>query len=1156
MRTILSTLFIVILNIAIGQNNKMPQQFSISNNAKLTQLEKEKSTKKVHFFVEGEYKQVLELVYKYGGHYKYQIDNRHGVLIPAKHVRTFIEEKAITNHRLDFSVGLPLSDTMLAHMNVYPLHNQEDILPKSFKGKDVIVGIIDTGIDFSHPDLQNPDGSTRVLYLWDQANGADDEPTYGYGHEWDSAAINAGTCTHTDPGAYYGHGTSVAALATSNGQATEKYPGVAPESDIIFVASDFSALGWTQTVADAVEYIINKANTLGRPCVINTSLGTYYGSHDGLDDAAQMIDGLLKAAPGRAIVASAGNAGTFGKFHLSYDVSENDTNFTWFQYNSNSSYLGYGAVFFELWADTADFNYLKFAVGADKVSPNYEFRGRTGFHNIQDRLGLFSEDINVGGNVLGSVDTWAEIIGGQYFMQVHMYQPDSSQYNFRFMTTGTGTFDVWSTENNILDFSNMVPEEDLPDAGTFPDIARYQAPDSMQSIVSSWTCLPSVITVGNYMNRDTYLDYNSVVRNVDASVPVGEHYPTSSRGPNRLGDVKPNVIAPGNKAMTASVISMMNGWISSRPDVMDPDGMHRTSPGGTSSAAPVVSGTVALLLERCPTLTYSQIIDILQNSAKVDAQTGVVPNIEYGYGKVDAYAAFKQPIFSPHLTNSGDVDVCNAFNLSTQTDYDFINWSNSSANDTILINQSDDFFAIVQDGNGCYDFTDTVSVNYVQMGDFDISYTDTIICIGNSTDLALSTGYVYLWSNGATIESITPTASGSFFATVTSADLLCSVQSDTVNLTFDYLLGDFDLNYNDTILCIGETATVSVTSGYNYLWNNNNTTNIQNTTTDAQFFATVTDGTGCTALSDTISVRFDAYQLGNFPILYDDTIACVGNPVILRLPPGYFYNWSDTSTDSVLYAYTSTSYYATVINANGCIGYSDTVNTYYDPYLLGDFTISKGDIVCSNEPMVLSLPPGYTVYNWSNGKTEDTIYVSQDGQYYAELINAAGCTGFSDTVDVYFYIAPPVPMINNINDTLLQAPLSANYQWYLEGVPINNDTLQSLRVLQSGNYSVEVFHANGCSEFSDETYIDYISGLNSFDLNTISIYPNPSNGNFVVSNVALGSIIVVYDITGKLVEQQIALKSVIEFDQLSKGTYILEVSSSTGIFAREKVVVK
>ena len=139
-------------------------------------------------------------------------------------------------------------------------------------------------------------------------------------------------------------------------------------------------------MADAVKYILDEADARGVPAVINASLGTYLGSHDGMDAAALFVDSLLSAAPGRVMVCASGNSGQFGVYHVENTVNA-DTSFTWYNYKPTPNAFGYGVVYFDLWADTANLSGVRYAIGADRVTPTFRFRGRTPFHSVTDKSG-------------------------------------------------------------------------------------------------------------------------------------------------------------------------------------------------------------------------------------------------------------------------------------------------------------------------------------------------------------------------------------------------------------------------------------------------------------------------------------------------------------------------------------------------------------------------------------------------------------------------------------------------------------------------------------------------------------------------------------------------------------------------------------------------
>src|SRR4029079_18346313 len=227
-------------------------------------------------------------------------------------------------------------------------------------GSDVIIGIVDRGCDFAHRNFRDDSGYTRLLYLWDQRRTAEDvrhlPRGFNYGRTFDAARIDGALLqTEMDPYSFLdyplaaaSHGTHVMDIAAGNGKGTGR-PGVAPKADLIFVdlangdADPFSPggplvslqtqaaqrfgteehLGNSRYLLGAVAYIFDKAERLGRPCVVNLSLSTYGGPHDGSTLVEMGFEELLKK-PGRAIVISAGNAGEMD-IHASGTVAKGRT---------------------------------------------------------------------------------------------------------------------------------------------------------------------------------------------------------------------------------------------------------------------------------------------------------------------------------------------------------------------------------------------------------------------------------------------------------------------------------------------------------------------------------------------------------------------------------------------------------------------------------------------------------------------------------------------------------------------------------------------------------------------------------------------------------------------------------------------------------------
>src|SRR5690606_34183917 len=140
---------------------------------------------------------------------------------------------------------------------------------------------------------------------------------------------------------------------SGNGLANGKATGRAPDSKIIVVETNFELPNWTLTVADACDFIFKTADSLGLPAVVNLSVGSYYGSHDGNDPASEMMESLLDEKPGRIIIGAAGNGGKQGNYHQQATVTS-DTSFVWFK-NNPTNQIAPNSIYFDLWADSVDF---------------------------------------------------------------------------------------------------------------------------------------------------------------------------------------------------------------------------------------------------------------------------------------------------------------------------------------------------------------------------------------------------------------------------------------------------------------------------------------------------------------------------------------------------------------------------------------------------------------------------------------------------------------------------------------------------------------------------------------------------------------------------------------------------------------------------------
>ncbi len=697
--------------------------------------------KSLHILLEGNIDSIKKNLASINGLIKYTSGNICAAIIPNQSIYQLINNyKSFGISRIGYNPdqGLVLNDLVSLNNNIDSVHRGLGDLVKGYDGSDVIIGFIDTGIDFNHPDFKNNDGSSRILYIWDQnqSQSAKSPKPYYYGTEWTKEDINASLCTHDDAPSYNGHGSHTAGIACGNGLAVNNFSGVAPKSDIIMVASKLDVPNWSETVADGIHYIFSKADALGKPCVINTSTGTMSGSHDGKDLSSKMIENLLTEKNGRAVVAAVGNSGNL-KFHLSYKVSS-DTTFTWFAHNSllnMGDYTPNGGVFFELYADTADINQVNFSIGVDKTNPYSRFMS-TPFFNIKNRLNKTTIDTlkKENDDQIAMISTWAEENQGVYLLQILINADSILNCKWRLSATGNGKFDLWSNKA-LMGTSDM--ETNIPTKNELPEIVYYRQPDNSKTTLSSWVCSPKVITVGNYINKNSSIDFNGALQSLPET--PGSIAGNSSTGPTRNGELKPEITASGGNVYSCGRLATMKTWEKTNPSKLAYGGMHYKN-SGSSMAAAIVSGIVALYFQKCPNTSYLDAKNAILNTALQDNFTSKTPNYTWGNGKVNAMAALSSTNYKIEIENSGSNIICSGDSiiLSAPSGYQKYSWNNGDSLKNTLITESGDYFLTVQNEKGC--------ASKSQMLKITVNPSPDIPTINQSGNVLLSSsGNFYQW---------------------------------------------------------------------------------------------------------------------------------------------------------------------------------------------------------------------------------------------------------------------------------------------------------------------------------------------------------------------------------------------------------------------------
>lgn len=743
------------------------------------------------FFVEGATSEIDRVVKAHGGRVVMSMRNWTSVRMPAGRVHELNAEPGVRSIH-GFGYGQTLNDSMRVKTYIDRVQQGLAPLPRGYDGKGVVIGTVDTGMDLNHPDMRDSTG-TRVLHFWDHhVPGDTNTPAeFGYGQEWDKVAIDAGDCPlmfqnfsghyggESDGG---GHGTTVAGTAAGNGGNTGHYIGAAPKADLMIVSAVVNGNPWfLAEVTDGVKYIIDRATDLGRPVVVNLSLGTYLGSHDGLDPAALFIDSMITAAPGRSVVCAAGNSQCFPPYQLHMEV-DGDTSFAWIKTNTVNPALGAALAYIDFWGDTAQMNDIHFSVGANLIGSGYADEGRTPFHNVQEAIDteLIDTLLNTDGDTLGIWHFLVHVRGGQYNLEMWTTDPPITDVYWRIMMTGDGVCDAW--DNNGFGLSEIVNELSTPPPPTvndFPPMVDYVFPSIDRGIVDSWACSPHVISVANYNNIQQYTAINDVP--VDIGGVEGEISPCSSFGPSRTGLQKPDIAAPGDVTFSAIPLAFIPTYLVNPQGILrlGADTMHVRA-GGTSIASPAVTGAVALYFQKCPYHTQAQVMEALTAAAFADGFTGTTPNYIYGHGKLDAFTPMVGTNFDVPVS-SNDMLLCpgdssEAFGPPGFEDY---LWSDGSTSQ-IAWSAGEPMVLTVLNDEGCLSNSDTLLYTV-----FPEPTTPVITDAGGILNSTPADAYQWYLNGeeipGATWPQYTPTENGDYTVVIT-APSGCTAESDIYTL--------------------------------------------------------------------------------------------------------------------------------------------------------------------------------------------------------------------------------------------------------------------------------------------------------------------------------------------------------------------------------------
>lgn len=513
-------------------------------------------------------------------------------------------------------------------------------------GNGVIVAVFDRGIDWRHDDFRNADGTTRIegiLDLSDDTGQAAPNNPYGVGTLYTRAEINAalsGTGPALATRDAVGHGTATAGGCCGNGRASTggAYIGIAPRTTLLIIKSVSEGapahgsvpaearFNKPERLVKGIQYVKDTAARLGQPAVMLWNFGSIGGPTDGSGVYAETIDGAV--GPGiKGLVQVTGTGDDGGADNHAFAT------------------IGAGAAV-----------ELKIQKGATNAAANLRLDLWYPGSDLYD-VTVVSPTATFGPyvappNNAGRTQTTAEFTyyhngavfskSGKRQILVDINGP-AGTYTLRLANTGTTASTGFHASLNP---------------------SRTDAPASLDNkfltfAVPGYSIWSGAAAKNNIAPNDYYF------KPWQGGAP-GTLWPGSSIGPTYDERTGVDVSAPGEGTIVA--LGADSYWSTFAPNIPGGNGKY-TYHGAVSGAAPVLTGVIALMLEKSPQLDAVQVKSFLRQSARTDANTGATPNSAWGFGKLDALAALDKVAAAAVAV---PVTVVEFYNASL--DHYFITW--------------------------------------------------------------------------------------------------------------------------------------------------------------------------------------------------------------------------------------------------------------------------------------------------------------------------------------------------------------------------------------------------------------------------------------------------------------------------------------------------
>ena len=503
-----------------------------------------------------------------------------------------------------------------AEMGIDNIYNGID-LPQGYDGTGVVVGIIDIGFEYCHPAFYDSTGTIhRVKRVWEQNATSGTAPAgFDYGREMTTTEeMMAAQCSHLNQ-SHASHVTGIAAGCGGNTDSARRFRGMAPGADIVMVSTTMG----TANIFDGIHYISDYAASVGKPCVINMSINSQNGPHDGTSSFDRSCDAFISEHPqGVILVGSAGNDGHL-PIHISKQFSAQDTMLYTFINISG----GMGFVY--LWGAPN----VPFKAGLALIdTANYNVVETGSFYHSADEMETYDSLSN--GDITFYAASSVSPFNQRHEMSFIFNHYTNSPYRLCLVVQcdTVATVHGWAYRASFVNDGFSV----------------VQAGDNEYSVGEISGTGHHIVTVGAYTTKTEWVDINGNPHHL----LVGSNGALaffSSHGPTLDGRTKPDITAPG-QLITAPFNSYDNAQVSSifcETSTQFNGGDHYYGiMQGTSMSAPMVTGIIALWLQAHPEYNYDSVITHIRSTARTDTLTGAIPatgsNL-WGWGKINPYGA-------------------------------------------------------------------------------------------------------------------------------------------------------------------------------------------------------------------------------------------------------------------------------------------------------------------------------------------------------------------------------------------------------------------------------------------------------------------------------------------------------------------------------------